>query len=206
MRKASLAAPAAVAAVALLATAGTPALAETKPTLPEVVEGASAGPADARGQVARADAAFYGRDGVKQDYKDARAWYEKAAAQGDTEAQRKLGDMYAKGLGGKKSTKKALDSWIAAEKAGDPLAPVLVADLYYEEITGQKDPKPGQFKFMGGVPESRIDDAIAWYGAAQDRDPRPEVQSRAKMALYVLNTLKSANVQVSSQEQGKAKK
>ena len=199
MRKASLAALAAVAAVALPATAGTPASAETKSKLPEVVEG-DAGPTDPRAQVALGDAAFAGQNGAKPDYKAARAWYAKAAAQNDTEAMRKLGDLYVKGLGGKKDRKKALDQWIAAEKAGDPLAPVLVADLYYEEITGQKDPAPGQFKFMGGVPESRIDDAIAWYGAAQKRDPRPEVQQRAKMGLYVLNTLKSANVQVSEKK------
>lgn len=204
MRKASLFPPAAVAAVALLATAGTPSLAEdAKPKPPEVVQ--DSGPTEPRAQVERGDAYFNGQNGFKQDYKQARAWYEKAAAQNDTEAQRKLGEMYAKGLGGKKNKKKALDNWIAAEKAGDPEAPVLVADLYYEEITGQKDPKPGQFKFMGGVPESRIDDAIAWYDAAQKRDPRPEVQARAKMGLYVLNTLKAANVQASESESKKKK-
>ena len=193
MRKASLTALAAVAAVALLATAGTRALAETRPKLPEVVAG-DTGLTDPRAQIARGDDHYYGRNGVKQDYKIARGWYEKAAAQGDTEAQRRLGEMYVAGQGGKKSRKKALDLWMAAEKAGDPLAPVMVADLYYEEITGQKTPAPGQFEFIGGVPQSRIEDTIAWYDAARERDPRPEVQARAKMALYVLNTLKSTNV------------
>lgn len=166
---------------------------------PEVVEGArrtpaTPDPAEARSQVARGDAAFHGRE-VKQDYKAARAAYEKAVAHGDTEAMRKLGDMHAKGLGGKKDKKKALELWIRADKAGDPLAATLVADLYYEEITGERTPAPGQFKFLGEVPVGRVDDAIAWYQAARENDPRPEVRERADMAVYVLKTIRTASIQ-----------
>ncbi len=41
--------------------------------------------------------------GVAQDYKQARVWFEKAAAQGDPHAQRHLGTLYAKGLGVKQN-------------------------------------------------------------------------------------------------------
>ncbi|MBW8813608.1 MAG: sel1 repeat family protein [Caulobacterales bacterium] len=146
---------------------------------------------DPQAQADLADAYFYGR-GQPQSYKEARRWFDKAAAQGHPQATRRLGEMYADGLGGKKSKTKARELWIAAEKAGDPQAAILVADSLYQEITGKRTPEPGKFKFEGGVPLASVDDAIAWYEAAEAHDPRPASQTRAKAALHVLKTLKSA--------------
>src|SRR4051812_49270867 len=66
--------------------------------------------------------------GGKPDLKAARKWYEKAAAQKHPQASRTLGEMTMKGQGGRKDQKKAMQLWLDAEKAGDPLAPMLVAD------------------------------------------------------------------------------
>ena len=44
--------------------------------------------------------------GVKQDYKKAILWYEKAANQGDVAAQSNLGNMYANGEGVRQDKKR----------------------------------------------------------------------------------------------------
>src|SRR5215831_3911526 len=62
-------------------------------------------------QIALGVAYRSGQAGVEKDPKQARAWFEKAAAQKHPAALRMLGDMYAKGEGGKKDKKKALESW-----------------------------------------------------------------------------------------------
>jgi hypothetical protein len=48
--------------------------------------------------------------------------------------------MYAKGDGGPKDTKKAMALWTAAEKAGDPLVAILVADQLFSNLTGGEHP------------------------------------------------------------------
>jgi TPR repeat protein len=130
--------------------------------------------------------------GVGRDPKEARRWFEMAAANKHPEASRKLGEMYAKGEGGKKDKKKALELWQAAEKAGDDLASILVADQLFSDITGGKQPGPGKFAFRGGIPIGDIETDIEWYKDAQKRDPRPEVKQRAEMALHVLNSFRAA--------------
>ena len=45
--------------------------------------------------------------GVRQDYTQARQWFEKAASQGDELAQYNLGVMYNKGLGVRQDIKRA---------------------------------------------------------------------------------------------------
>lgn len=45
--------------------------------------------------------------GVRQDYKIAREWYEKAATQGGADAQFNLGFLYLKGLGVRQDMKAA---------------------------------------------------------------------------------------------------
>lgn len=158
-------------------------------------ETATAG--DARAQMMVGDIYFAGR-GVPADHAEARKWYEMAAKQQDPQAMRKLGEMYAQGDGGKRDSKKALQLWQSAEKAGDPLSAILVADQLFAELTGGKKPGPGTYAFKGGVPVEEIEVVEQWYREAQARDPRPDVQKRAKDALGVLASFKTAAKEVSS--------
>ncbi|MFL5295595.1 MAG: tetratricopeptide repeat protein [Phenylobacterium sp.] len=150
-------------------------------------EAAQAGDAEAQAEVGRAYRA--GR-GAKADAKEARRWLEMAAAQKYAPAQRTLGEMYARGEGGKKDKKKAFEQWVAADKAGDAMTPILMGDFLFGELTGGKTPGPGKFRIPAGAPLSQVDEAEAWYKAAAARDPRPEVRSRATTAVSVLQQLK----------------
>ncbi len=131
---------------------------------------------------------------VARDPAEARKWYELAAKQNPRLAARKLGELYANGEGGKRDTKKALELWTAAEKAGDQLACILMADQLFSEMTGGRKPGPGTYAFKGGVPVKDIEVVELWYQAALDRDPRPEVKTRADYALKLLQSFKTANV------------
>lgn len=152
-------------------------------------EAADAGDADAT--MAVGDAYFNGSAG-KRDHAEARIWYAKAAKQNKTDAARRLGEMYAKGDGGKKDAKKAMELWLGAEKAGDPLVAILIADQLFSEMTGGKTPGPGTYAFKGGVPLSDIEVVEEWYQQALKRDPRPDVQQRAKYAVAILASFKTA--------------
>jgi TPR repeat protein len=152
-------------------------------------EAAIAGDVDAR--LAVGDAYFSGR-GAPLDRAEARKWYEQAAAQQQPQAMRKLGEMYASGDGGKRDARKAVELWQGAEKAGDPLACILVADQLFSDLTGGRKPAPGQYAFKGGVPVQQVEAVEAWYREALERDPRPDVQKRAKYAIAVLDSFKQA--------------
>lgn len=150
-------------------------------------EAATAGDADA--QVAVGNAYFAGT--VKRpDHGAARKWYEMAAKQGDPYAMRRLGEMYALGDGGRKDPKKAMELWSAGEKAGDPTVAILMADQLFSDMTGGRKPGPGTYAFRGGVPVGDIQVVEEWYKLAQERDPRPDVQARAKYALAILDGLR----------------
>jgi TPR repeat protein len=131
---------------------------------------------------------------VARDPGEARKWYELAAKQNPLMAARKLGELYASGEGGKRDPKKALELWSAAEKAGDPLACILMADQLFSQMTGGRKPGPGTYKFNGGVPLQDIEVVELWYQAAFERDPRPEIKTRADYALKLLKSFKTANV------------
>jgi TPR repeat protein len=131
---------------------------------------------------------------VTRDPAEARKWYELAAKQNPLMAARKLGELYASGEGGKRDTKKAMELWSAAEKAGDQAACILMADQLFSEMTGGRKPGPGTYAFKGGVPLKDIEVVELWYQAALDRDPRPEVKTRADYALKLLKSFKTANV------------
>jgi TPR repeat protein len=150
-------------------------------------EAAEAGDADA--QSAMADAYFAGV-GARRDPAEARRWYEKAAAQNDTNAVRRLGEMYARGDGGPKDTKQALKLWQGAEKAGDPMAAILVADQLFADLTGGRKPGPGTYAFRGGVPLADLEVVEAWYRQAAQQDPRPDVRKRATYAVAILEGIK----------------
>lgn len=152
-------------------------------------EAATAGDADA--QLAVGDAYFSG-GAVKQDYAEARKWYGMAAMQGDTQAARRLGEMYARGDGGRKDPKKAMELWVTAEKAGDPLVAILVADQLFSDLTGGRTPGPGKYAFRGGIPVADIEVNEEWYRQALNTDPRPDVKKRADYALKILASFKTA--------------
>ena len=143
---------------------------------------------DAEAQVAVASAYRYGK-GAKADAKEARRWLEMPTAQKYPPAMRMLGEMYARGEGGKKDPKKAVQVWVAADKAGDAMTPILMGDFLFGQLTGGKTPGPGKFRIPAGAPLGQVDEAEAWYKAAAERDPRPEVRSRATMAVSVLQQI-----------------
>jgi len=132
-----------------------------------------------------------GLGGAKPDARAARGWYEKAAARNFPPAQRTLGEMYARGEGGKKDKKKAIEMWVAADKAGDNMVPILMGDFLFGELTGGKTPGPGKFRIPAGAPLGQVKEAAAWYEAAAQRDPRPEVRQRATTAVSVLTQLEA---------------
>jgi TPR repeat protein len=160
-------------------------------------EAARAGDGDA--QLALGSAYLTGAV-VVRDPAEARKWYEMAAKQNPLMAARKLGQLYASGEGGKKDTKKALELWGSAEQAGDQAVCILVADQLFFDITGGRKPGPGTYAFKGGVPVADIEVVELWYQAALERDPRPEVKTRAEYALKVLQSFKTANVSVTKKK------
>jgi TPR repeat protein len=156
-------------------------------------EAAEAGDVDAQAAVGDA---YFGGTVIKRDRAAARKWYAMAAKQNHTQAARRLGEMYANGDGGKKDTKKAIEVWTAAEKAGDPLVAILVADQLFSNLTGGKKPGPGTYGFKGGVPVSDLAIVEEWYREAQEKDPRGDVKERATYALAILKSLKQGAVAV----------
>jgi len=156
-------------------------------------EAAQAGDAGAQAEVG--DFYYRGSGAVRVDRAEARRWYEMASKQ-QPAAARKLGEMYAKGEGGKRDPKKAMELWKTADAGGDPMVAILVADQLFSEITGGKAPGPGTYAFKGGVPVGDIEVVEEWYRNARDHDPRPEVQKRAAYAISVLASFKQAAVQV----------
>jgi hypothetical protein len=137
-------------------------------------------------------AVYYDGGPVKPDHPEARKWFAMAADHKNRDAARRLGEMYAKGDGGRRDPKKAMELWQTAEAAGDPLAPILVADQLFSDLTGGRTPGAGKYAFRGGVPVKDIEVIEDWYREALNRDPRPEVKERARVALYTLATFKTA--------------
>lgn len=74
---------------------------------------------------------FYG-NGVKQDYKKAVEWYQKAADLGYAVAMRNLGNCYYNGNGVKQDYKKAVEWWQKAADLGDAAAMANLGNCYYD--------------------------------------------------------------------------
>jgi len=70
----------------------------------------------------------------------------------------------------------------------------------FSDITGGRKPGPGTYAFKGGIPMADIEVVEMWYQAALERDPRPEVKTRAEYALKVLQSFKTANVSVTKKK------
>jgi TPR repeat protein len=153
-------------------------------------DAAQAGNANAQAEVG--DLYYRGSGPIKTDHTEARRWYEMAAKQKQPVAARMLGQMYAKGDGGKRDAKKAMEWWKVAEAGGDPMVSILVADKLFSDISGGKPPGPGKFAFRGGIPVNDIEVIEDWYRQARDKDPRPDVKQRATYALSVLAHFKQA--------------
>ncbi|MBT6534216.1 MAG: hypothetical protein HOM03_14790 [Marinovum sp.] len=71
---------------------------------------------------------------LSQDYKNAVKWFRVSAAQGNTNAQRILGLIYACGTGVSKNEKAALNWYLTAAKQGDEVAGELASELLVRDI------------------------------------------------------------------------
>jgi hypothetical protein len=69
-------------------------------------------------------------EGVPQNYRDAMAWFAKAAANGNDKAQLKLGLGYIKGIGVPPDERKAVVWFKRAANHGDIRAQIALSDLY----------------------------------------------------------------------------
>ena len=103
--------------------------------------------------------------GISQNYKEARAWYGKAAKQGIAQAQNNLGVLYHVGAGGIQNYKVALMWYQKAAEQGERYAQYNVGLLYE---TGE-----------GVVID--IDAAIKWYGLAAEKNHTGAQKNLAKI-------------------------
>ncbi len=147
------------AAAAVLMTAFSPAQAAKLDAAAVARLKADAESGNALAQTALGDcyAAFRLCAGIQHDAAKARMWFEKAAAQGDAEAQYNLGVMHAKGQSARKDYARARELWEKAAAQGLAQAQANLGVLY----------RNGH-----GVPK---DNAIAkeWFGKACDNGFQP---------------------------------
>lgn len=118
--------------------------------LEQIQQLADAGRADAQRELG----IRYGQGtGLTQDYRTARSWASKAAAQGDPWAMRIMGLIYLNGLGVDADRWRAVDYFKRAADAGEMNAQYNLAVIYYE----------------GTLTQQSYDKAIAWYKRAADQ-------------------------------------
>ena len=130
----------------------------------------------ARSQVALGIMYYLGQGGA-QYYKQAAAWYGKAAGQGDTDAQRFLGDLYYLGKGVPQDYKQAAAWFRKAAEQGHATAQFLLGGVHY---TGQ------------GVPQDYLQ-AYTWFSvAAANGEPDSPIGRDAVAALLSPQQLESA--------------
>ena len=120
------------AAAAVLMTAFSPAQAAKLDAAAVARLKADAENGNALAQTALGDcyAAFRLCAGIQHDAAKARMWFEKAAAQGDAEAQYNLGVMHAKGQGARKDYARARELWEKAAAQGHSLAQYNLGVMY----------------------------------------------------------------------------
>jgi TPR repeat protein len=73
---------------------------------------------------------FFKGQGTLQDYKQAFQWYEKAARQGNANAELALAVLYSRGEGVPQDSKQALAYFLKAAQHGEP--PWVLADAQYK--------------------------------------------------------------------------
>ena len=129
--------------------------------------------------------------GVAQNYAEALRWYGLAAAQKDGRALRALGEMAMAGEGARRDEGAALKLWKQAEAAGDPRAPILVADHLFLKTTGVAAPAApgGQLTIRRSMSLDKIGETQRWYKLAAIRDDRPEVQERARAQALLFDAI-----------------
>lgn len=94
-----------------------------------LTEKANAGDANAQGLLGFL---YSEGKGVRQDYQQAKQWFEKAAQQGDSMAWVSLGFMYFQGQGERQDYKKAKELWEKAAQQGNAKAQMLLGLMYSE--------------------------------------------------------------------------
>ncbi len=118
-----------------------------------------------------------------QDYKQAFFWYNKAALEGDIEAQNKLGHMYASGKGTAPDLDNAVVWYERAAKAGNAEAQFQLANIYYFNFELKKT-------------------AIEWYNKASNQGIAEASFQLAQIFYNKLNNQKAAIFFEKSAEQG----
>ncbi len=97
-------------------------------------------------------------EGVPQDYAKAMQWYQKAANQGDADAQFNLGVMYYEGEGAPQDYAKALQWYQKAANQGDAQAQYNLGFMYYKGEVGvdisQENEEIRWLRSLQGRPET----------------------------------------------------
>jgi len=98
---------------------------------------------------------------MQADYFAAAHWYRKAADQGDTVAQRKLGELYDETEGQLQFAETWLDWYRMAAEQGDVIAQLTLGKAYTDGKYGRRSATPD------------IDEAIYWFRKAADQGNTP---------------------------------
>ncbi|WP_051237558.1 tetratricopeptide repeat protein [Ottowia thiooxydans] len=101
------------------------------PSLDRILRAADQG--NPQAQLAAGDAHMLGEGGIAQDRKQALVWYRKAALQGHTPAQRRLGYLYSNGEAVERDEAESLRWYLMAAELGDAQAQRVVGLIYGKE-------------------------------------------------------------------------
>lgn len=147
---------------------------------------------------------------MKRDVKNGVLWLKKAVEEGDDRSMVLLGDLYRSGTGVKKSSKKALELYMAAEEAGNKNATKRIKKMSLKEALpwwearAEDGDKAAVFKLMNayttGKDGIRVNDAkaVEYYKIAMEKWP-DEVEKRvakipetAKKKMHTAGLFKAA--------------
>lgn len=81
--------------------------------------------------------------GVEQNYSEAVKWYQKAAEQGDAEAQNSLGTMCRSGLGTEQDFNEAMNWFRKSAEQGNPEAERNIGGMYLSGLGVEKKQRKG---------------------------------------------------------------
>lgn len=126
---------------------------------------------DADAQFALGCKYFWADDpNYKQDYVEARKWYEEAAKQGNVPALNNLGIIYAQGKGVKPDYKKAIKYFEQAAQSNFPNSQRYLGYIYWQGL--------------GGIPKD-IDKAKMWFEKGANQGDGKSIAGLA--TIYILN-------------------
>jgi TPR repeat protein len=108
-------------------------------------------------------------DGVKQSWAQARAWMEKAAAQGNLQAIGDLGVMYLRGYGVKQDYDRARALLEKSANGGHPTAQLLLGDLYADGRGVKQDYVQAKAWYEKAVAQGETEAMVA-LGVMYERD------------------------------------